>query len=59
MGLLSIIQRKVKGITFQRFTVGIGQSQTFECQFLSATEGENPPKIELLDVVARLEAGLA
>jgi hypothetical protein len=56
---LSTIRRKVKGITFRRFTVGIGQSQTFECQFLSATEGVNPPKIELFDVVARLEAGLA
>jgi hypothetical protein len=39
--------------------VGISQSQTFERQFLSVTEGVNPLKIELFDAVARLEAGLA
>jgi hypothetical protein len=32
--------------------------QTFECQFLLATEGANPPKIELFDTAERLEAGL-
>jgi hypothetical protein len=58
MGLLSTIWRKVKGITFRRFALGIGQSQTFERQFLPATEGTNPSKIELFDAVARLEAGL-
>jgi hypothetical protein len=58
MGLLSTIRRKVKGITFRRFTVGIGQAQTFERQFLPTIEGVNPPKIELFDAVARLEAGL-
>jgi hypothetical protein len=56
---LSTIRRKVKGITFQRFTVEIGQSRTFERQFLPTTEGANPPKIELFNAVARLEAGLA
>jgi hypothetical protein len=59
MGLLSTIRRKVKGITFRRFAVGIGQSQTFERQFLPVTEGVNLLKIELFDAVARLEAGLA
>jgi hypothetical protein len=39
--------------------VGIGHSRTFEHQFLPVTEGANPPKIELFDVVARLKAGLA
>jgi hypothetical protein len=56
---LSTIRRKVKGITFRRFAVGIGQSRTFKRQFLLATEGVNPLKIELFDVVARLKAGLA
>jgi hypothetical protein len=53
------MQRKDKGTTFRRFTVGIGHSQTFECQFLPTTEGANPPKIEFFDAVAHLEADLA
>jgi hypothetical protein len=53
------MQRKDKGITFRRFTVGIGHSWTFERQFVPTIEGENPPKIEFFDAVARLEAGLA
>jgi hypothetical protein len=53
-----MIRRKVKGITFRRFAVGISQSRTFECQFLPVTERAKPPKIELFDAVARLEAGL-
>jgi hypothetical protein len=40
-------------------TVGIVHSWTFERQFLTVTEGANPPKIELFDAVARLEADLA
>jgi hypothetical protein len=59
MGLLSTIWRKVKGITFRRFVMGIGQSQTFECQFLSVTEGVNPSKIEHFNAVAHLEVVLA
>jgi hypothetical protein len=39
--------------------VGIDHSRAFECQFLPATEGVNPLKIEFFDAVARLEAGLA
>jgi hypothetical protein len=57
--MLCTIQRTDKETTFQRFTVGIGPSQTFECQFLPATEGVNPPKIEFFDALPRLEAGLA
>jgi hypothetical protein len=55
----STIRRTDKETTFQRFTVEIGHSRTFERQFLPATEGVNPPKIEFFDTVARLEAGLA
>jgi hypothetical protein len=39
--------------------MGIGQLPTFERQFLPMTEGTNPPKIELFNAVACLEAGLA
>jgi hypothetical protein len=53
-----MIRRKVKGITFRRFVAGIGQSWTFERQFISVTEWAKPPKIELFVTVARLEAGL-
>ena len=52
-------RKKNKGTTFWRFTVGIGHSRALERQFLLATEGVNPPKIEFFDAVARLEAGLA
>jgi hypothetical protein len=38
---------------------GIGKSQTFERQFLPVIEEVNPPKIELFNAVARLEAVLA
>jgi hypothetical protein len=57
--MLSIIWRKDKGTTFRKFTVGIDHSQSFERQFLPATEGVNLPKIEFFDVVACLEASLA
>jgi hypothetical protein len=57
--LSSKIRRKDKGTTFRRFTVGIGHSRAFERQFLSATKGVDPPKIEFFNTVARLEAGLA
>jgi hypothetical protein len=40
------------------FTVGIGHSRTFECQYLLANEGANPPKIEFFNAVAHLKAGL-
>jgi hypothetical protein len=39
--------------------VGIDHSRAFERQFLPATEGVNPPKIEFFNAVARLKAGLA
>jgi hypothetical protein len=55
---LSTIWREDKGITFRRFTVGIGHSRTFKWQFLPTIEGVNPLKIEFFDAVARLEAGL-
>jgi hypothetical protein len=55
----STIRRTDKETTFQRFAVEIGHSRTFERQFLSATEGVNPSKIEFFDTVAHLEAGLA
>jgi hypothetical protein len=57
--MLSTIQRTDTETTFQRFAVGIGQSRTFERQFLPATEGVNPPKIEFFDAVEPLEAILA
>jgi hypothetical protein len=57
--MLSTIKRKDKETTFRRFTVGISHSWIFERQFLPATEGANPPKIEFFDAVARFEAGLA
>jgi hypothetical protein len=57
--MLSTIQRIDKETSFRRFAVGIDHSWTFERQFLPATEGANPPKIEFFNVVARLEAGLA
>jgi hypothetical protein len=57
--MLSTIRRIDKETSFRRFAVGIGHSRTFERQFLPATEGANPPKIEFFNVVARLEAGLA
>jgi hypothetical protein len=56
--MLSTIQRKDKGTTFWRFTVGIDHSGAFKSQFLPATEGADPPKIEFFDAVACLEAGL-
>jgi hypothetical protein len=56
---LSTIWRKDKETTFQRFTVGIGHSRTFERQFSPATEGANPLKIEFFDAVAHLKASLA
>jgi hypothetical protein len=55
---LLTIRRKDKETTFRRFTVGIGHSRTFERQFLPATEGVNPRKIEFFDAVARFEASL-
>jgi hypothetical protein len=51
--------RKDKETTLRRFTVEISHSWTFKCQYLLATEGENLPKIEFFNAVARLEAGPA
>jgi hypothetical protein len=56
---LTIMWRKDKETTLWRFAVGIGNSRTFEWQYLLATEGANPPKIEFFDAVAGLKAGLA
>jgi hypothetical protein len=57
--LLSTILRKDEGTTFRRLVVRIGHSRAFERQFLPTIEGENPPKVEFFDTVARVKAGLA
>jgi hypothetical protein len=57
--LLSTILRKDEGTTFRRLVVRIGHSRAFERQFLPTIEGENPPKVEFFDAVARVKAGLA
>jgi hypothetical protein len=50
--------RKDKETTFLRFMVRIGLLRTFECQYLPATEGVNPPNVEFFNAAAHLKAGL-
>jgi hypothetical protein len=57
--LLSTMWRKDKETTFLMFMVRIGHSWTFECQYLSATEGVNPLNVEFFTAMACLKAGMA
>jgi hypothetical protein len=47
------------GFTLSRYTAGVEQSRAFKYQLLPTAKGANLPKMELFDVVACLEPGLA
>jgi hypothetical protein len=56
---LSLTNEEESGFTLSRFTTGIGQPRTFECQLLPIAKGANSLKMELFHAVAHLEPGLA
>jgi hypothetical protein len=55
---LSLTNGEENRFTLSRFVTGIEQPQAFECQFLPTVKGVNSPKMELFDVVVRLEPDL-
>jgi hypothetical protein len=56
---LSLTIEKKTDLTLSRFTAGIRQPQTFECQLLLMAKGVNSLKMKLFDIVACLEFDLA
>jgi hypothetical protein len=55
---LSLMNGEESGFTRSRFATGIRQPWAFECHLLPMAKGVNSSKMDLFDVVARLEPGL-